>query len=164
MLIIRPAGTDDINAITDIYNEALLSTVASFDTKPKTIAEQKAWFDRHGSRRPILVAELDGAVIGWASLSDWARHDAYADTVEISIYIKEGLRGMGTGRKLMGAVVSEGEKAGLHTIIARITGGNAESIHLHESLGFEHIGVMREVGYKFGRLLDVYLMQKIYSP
>lgn len=164
MLIIRPADTDDVNAITDIYNEAILNTVASFDTKPKTMAEQKTWFDHHGSRRPVLVAQLDGTVIGWASLSDWSHHDAYADTVEISIYIKEGFRGKGMGRELMEAIIDEGKKAGLHTIIARITDGNAESIHLHESLGFKHIGVMREAGFKFGELLDVYLMQKIYSP
>ena len=163
MFITRPAKLDDLNAITEIYNEAVLTTVASFDIEPKTAAEQKAWFANHGPKRPILVAELDGVVVGWASLSDWSHHDAYADTVEISLYVKEEFRRRGIGTRLLEAIVEEGEKAGIHTIIARITQGNEESIHLHESVGFEHIGVMREVGRKFGKLLDVYLMQKIYS-
>lgn len=159
---IRAAKSDDLNAITEIYNEAVLTTVASFDTKAKTSAEQRAWFTHHGPKRPILVAELNGIVVGWASLSDWAHHDAYANTVEVSLYVKEEFRSRGIGRGLLEAIIEEGEKAGLHTVIARITQGNEESIHLHESAGFEHIGVMKEVGRKFGQLLDVWLMQKIY--
>jgi len=162
MFAIRAAKLDDLNAITEIYNEAVLTTVASFDTKPKTSTEQGAWFASHGPKRPILVTELDGVVVGWASLSDWAHHDAYADTVEISLYVKEEFRRRGIGRRLLKAIIEEGEKVGLHTVIARITQGNEESIRLHESVGFEHIGVMREVGRKFGKLLDVCLMQKIY--
>lgn len=162
MLAIRRAKLDDLNAITEIYNEAILTTDATFDTEPKTNAEQRTWFANHGLKRPILVAELDGAVIGWASLSDWSHHDAYAATVEISLYVKEEFRRRGIGRGLLEAIIEEGEKVGLHTVIARITQGNEESIRLHESIGFEHIGVMKEVGRKFGQLLDVHLMQKIY--
>lgn len=161
MFSIRPAKSDDINAITDIYNEAILTTVASFDIEPKTDAEQRIWFANHGPKNPILVAELD-SVVGWASLSEWSDRCAYSDTVEISIYVKEEFRSRGIGRKLLEAIIEEGEKVGLHTVIARITQGNNESIHLHESVGFEHIGVMKEVGRKFGKLLDVCLMQKIY--
>jgi phosphinothricin acetyltransferase len=162
MLTIRQATLDDIEAITNIYNEAIMTTVASFDTEPKTEADRRDWFAKHGPRRPILVAELNNKVVGWASLSDWSYHDAYASTVELSIYIKEESRHRGIGKRLFKALIEEGEKAGLHTIIARITEGNEGSVHLHESLGFEHIGVMREVGRKFGRMLDVQLMQKIY--
>lgn len=164
MLIIRPANPEDLDSITQVYNEAVQKTVATFDTEPKTLQEQRAWFEYHGLKHPIFVAELDGVVTGWASLSKWSDRWAYSDTAEISLYVKEEFRGRGMGRKLLEAIVRQGEKVGLHTIIARIAEGNRVSIHLHELLGFEHIGIMREVGRKFGRLLDVYLMQKIYTP
>jgi phosphinothricin acetyltransferase len=108
------------------------------------------------------VAELDGLVVGWASLSQWSDRLAYADTAEISLYVRESLRGQGIGKRLIAAIVVEGEKAGLHTLIARIVAGNQASIRLHEAVGFEAIGVMREVGRKFGQLLDIHLMQKLY--
>jgi len=163
MLIIRQAILEDLGAITEIYNEAILKTVATFDTEPKTLEEQKIWFANHGSKYPILVAEQDGLVVGWASLSRWSDRCAYSDTAEISLYVEEEFRGKGIGRKLMEAIIREGQKAGLHTVIARIAEGTEVSIHLHESVGFEHIGIMKEVGRKFGKLLDVYLMQKTYD-
>ena len=163
MLTIRKATLPDLGAITEIYNEAILKTVATFDTQTKTPEEQKSWFVEHGSKYPMLVAEQDGLIIGWASLSMWSDRCAYSDTAEISFYIKEGHQGKGIGKKLLEAIIQEGQKAGLHTVIARITEGNEASIHLCESVGFEHIGIMKEVGQKFGKLLDVYLMQKIYD-
>lgn len=163
MFDIRPATINDLKAITEIYNEAILTTTATFDTEPKTEAEQRDWFADHGGKYPILVAEQDDIIIGWASLSQWSDRYAYTDTAEISLYVKDGFRGRGIGRGLLEAIISEGEKTGLHTVIARIAEGNQESIHLHESIGFQHIGVMREVGQKFGRILDVWLMQKFFS-
>ncbi|HEY82575.1 MAG TPA: N-acetyltransferase [Dehalococcoidia bacterium] len=160
---IRQATLDDLDAITEIYNEAILKTVATFDTEPKTMEEQKRWFAGHGPKYPIMVAEEDGLIVGWASLSMWSDRCAYADTAEISLYVRETHQGRGIGKKLLEAILHEGEKAGLHTVVARITEGNAVSIHLFKSAGFEHIGVMREVGRKFGRLLDVHLLQKIYG-
>jgi phosphinothricin acetyltransferase len=109
-----------------------------------------------------LVAELNGLVVAWASLSKWSERLAYAGTAEISLYVQSIYQGQGVGKELISAIVAEGEKAGLHTLIARIVAGNQASIRLHQAVGFEHIGVMREVGRKFGQLLDVYLMQKIY--
>ena len=163
MLIIRRAQLEDLEPITEIYNEAVLITVATFDTEPKTVDQQRIWFENHGPKYPILVAELDGVTIGWASLSQWSDRCAYSDTAEISLYVKEEFREKGIGRKLMKSIIQEGQKVGLHTVIARITEGNEISVHLHESVGFQHIGIMREVGRKFGKLLDVYLMQKIYN-
>jgi len=163
MLTIREAKLPDLGAITEIYNEAILKTVATFDTQTKTVEEQKSWFAEHGSKYPMLVAEQDGYVVGWASLSMWSDRCAYSDTAEGSLYVKEEYQGKGIGRKLLEAIIRAGQKAGLHTVVARITGGNEASIHLCESVGFEHIGVMKEVGRKFGKLLDVNLMQKIYD-
>jgi phosphinothricin acetyltransferase len=164
MLRIRPAKLSDLNAITEIYNEAILTTNATFDNKPKTVAEQKVWFTAHDARHPVMVAEQGKVVVGWASLSQWSDRCAYADTAEISIYIKQELRNQGVGKKLMSAIMREGGRVGLHTVIARITEGNQHSLRLHEKTGFENIGVMREVGLKFGKLLDVRLMQRIYPP
>jgi L-amino acid N-acyltransferase YncA len=162
MMTIRPATTDDIPAITEIYNQAVLTTTATFDTETRRLAEQQTWFTNHDARHPVVVAELDGAVVGWASLSQWSDRRAYADTAEISVYVSEAFRGRGVGRRLLEAIVQEGQRVGLHTVIARIADGNAVSVHLHRSVGFEPIGVMKEVGRKFGKLLDVHLMQKIY--
>jgi phosphinothricin acetyltransferase len=161
-LVIRKAQLKDLRAITDIYNEAILTTDATFDTGQKSLAEQKAWFDDHGPRNPVLVAVVDGKVCGWASLSKWSTRCAYEDTVEISVYVGQEYRGCGIGKKLMQEVLAAGDKTGLHAVISRITSGNTVSIRLHEQLGFEHIGVMKEVGKKFGRMLDVCMMQKIY--
>jgi L-amino acid N-acyltransferase YncA len=159
---IRRAEPGDLGAITEIYNEAVLTTDASFDTEPKTEDEQGTWFMKHGPKHPIIVAEMDGTVTGWASLSEWSDRRAYADTAEISLYVKEEHRGKGTGRRLLETIILEGEKVGLHCVVARIVAGNDISVHLHESVGFENVGTMREAGRKFGRLLDVIVMQKIY--
>ncbi|MDP2920458.1 MAG: N-acetyltransferase family protein [Dehalococcoidia bacterium] len=159
---IRKAQPEDIPAITEIYNEAILTTDATFDTQVKTTAEQKAWFDDHGEKNPILVAVVDGSVQGWASLSKWSTRCAYTNTAEISVYVKQEYRGRDIGKRLMNEILARGERLGLHTVLSRITSGNAISIRLHEKLGFEHIGVMKEVGVKFDKLLDVVMMQKIY--
>jgi phosphinothricin acetyltransferase len=160
---IRKATPSDVAAIAEIYNEAILTTDASFDVEPKTVEEQQRWFEEHGSKNPILVAEINGKVVGWASLSQWSSRCAYSDTAEISLYIKDGFRNRGIGKKLMRTILAEGQKVGLHTIITRITSGNIISIRLHEQFGFENVGVMKEVGKKFGKLLDVCVMQKIYE-
>jgi len=160
--IIRKALPGDIEAITEIYNEAILTTDATFDMEPKTLAEQKVWFEAHGPKNPVMVASVDGVVAGWASLSQWSTRCAYTDTAEISLYVKSEYRRRGLGKLLMAAILEEGQKAGLHTVLSRITGGNTVSICLHEKFGFEHIGTMKEVGLKFDKLLDVVMMQKVY--
>ena len=89
MCTIRPAQISDLNAITEIYNEAIQTTTATFNTEPKTEDEQKVWFDSHGPQYPILVGESDGVVVGWASLSKWPHRRAHSGTVEISLYVKQ---------------------------------------------------------------------------
>ena len=163
MLTIRHATIDDLSAITDIYNEAILKTVATFDTEPKKYDEQRKWFMEHGSKNPLVVAVQDGEIVGWASLSKWSDRCAYSDAAEISLYVRENHQGTGIGRKLLESILEAGSRTGLHTVIARIAEGNEISVHLHESLGFKHVGIMKEVGTKFGRLLDVYVMQLIYD-
>ncbi len=163
MVKIRAANVEDLAGITEIYNHAVLNTVATFDTEEKTINDMKKWFNTHGSKNPIVVAEIKESIVCWAALSKYDGKKAYSDTAEISLYVLKEYRAKGIGKKLMNYILDEGKKAGLHTVIARITEGNTVSVALHKKFGFEHVGIYREVGKKFGTLLDVHLMQKIFK-
>ncbi|HMD14233.1 MAG TPA: GNAT family N-acetyltransferase [Bacteroidota bacterium] len=160
-IVIRKAELSDINAITEIYNEAILTTTATFDTDPKTNTEQLQWFQVHGGKHPILVATRDKQVIGWVSLSRWSDRCAYDDTGETSFYVKSEYRGQGIGRKLHQAIIDEARQLKYHTLIARVAGESAQSLHILQSLGFIPVGTMKEVGLKFGRRLDVHVLQKM---
>jgi len=162
VLNIRRATQTDLDQITEIYNDAIQKTSATFDTEPKTREQQEIWFAGHDDRHPLLVADEDGIVAAWASLSQWSDRCAYSDTVEISLYVREESRRKGIGKQLMRSILHEGKIVGLHTVIARIAGSNKISADLCKSFGFQYIGTMREVGKKFGNLLDVHLMQLIY--
>ena len=158
---IRLADTSDAAAIADIYNEAIATTTATFDTEPKSTEERVRWLESHDERHPVLVAELNGTVMGWASLTRWSDRAAYNDTAETSFYVRSSHRGRGVGRKLQEALIIEAKRLGFHTLIARITAGSDESLHLHETTGFVHVGVLKEVGRKFGQLLDVHVLQRM---
>ena len=124
--------------------------------------QQQIWFNEHTEKNPILVAECNQQIKGWAALSQWSDRCAYSDTAEISLYVKSNHQKQGIGTKLIEEILKQGKRVGLHTIIARITEGNQESIQMHEKQGFQQIGIMKEVGWKFNKRLDVYLLQKIY--
>ena len=158
---ILPATEQHLQGITSIYNEAILHTVATFDTEPKTSEDRRIWLRQHNSKYPVHVALLNEEVVGWASLSRWSERSAYDNTAEISVYIAPAHQRKGLGKQLMISVVEQGAANGLHTILSRITEGNHISIQLHEQLGFTTVGVLKEVGSKFGRLLDVTMMQKM---
>lgn len=162
-LTIRRATPQDLPAIAAIYDDAVLKTTATFDTQPRTPEHHRRWFDAHKDpKHPVIVGELGGRVIGWASLSSWSDRCAYDETAEDSIYIAEEARGKGAGKALLAELLAQGRAAGLHTVLARITGESAASIRLHESFGFSRVGVMRQVGRKFGRLLDVSMYQLLW--
>jgi len=163
MIDIRKAALKDLDAITAIYNDAIINTAATFDIEPKSREEQLNWFSSHDGKYLILVAETGGEVIGWASLSRWSDRCAYSDTAECSMYIRDGNHNRGIGKTLIKALIHEARAGGLHTLIVRIVEGNQASIHICESHGFRHIGVMKEVGRKFGKLQDVRLMQIILA-
>jgi L-amino acid N-acyltransferase YncA len=160
-LTIRRAELEDAQAIADIYNEAILTTTATFDTEIKSVDERIQWLQSHDERHPVLVAVVDGTVVGWAALTQWSDRCAYHDTAETSFYVHSTHRGRGIGRKLKEAIIEEACKLRYHTLIARVAEESRESIHLNERAGFVHVGTLKEVGRKFGRLLDVHIMQKI---
>ncbi len=159
MVTVRPATHGDLEAITEIFNEAILKTTASFYLTERTVEDRREWFESHGKRHPVLVAEADGNVAGWAALSQWEVREAYDGTAETSFYVKEESRGQGIGRQLKTAIIEEARRLGFHTLIARAAGESDASIHLNESFGFEKVGTMKEVGRKFGRLIDVHIFQ-----
>jgi L-amino acid N-acyltransferase len=161
MFLIRPATIDDQEAIREIYNEAVLNTVATFDTEERSSVKQLEWWKNHKKNHPVFVAVENERIIGWASLSPWSDRCAYDTTVEVSVYIDSDYRGQGIGSKLLEIVTAEGAKAGNHTILSRITEGNEASIRIHAKVGYQTIGVMKEVGFKFGKFLDVTIMQKM---
>ena len=101
MIAIRPATVNDLPAITEIYNEAVLNTTATFDTEPKSMEDRLAWFHNHTERHPILVSTHETVITGWASLSKWSERSAYDTTVEVSVYVHVDFRGQGIGKKLM---------------------------------------------------------------
>lgn len=163
MLNIRRAALSDIGAITEIYNEAILTTTATFDLEPKTLEDRREWFEEHDDRHPILVAELGTQVVGWTCLTRWNPRAAYENTAETSFYVKEEHRGKGIGRKLKQAIISEARQLGFYALIAGAAQGSDASLHLNKSLGFEVAGTFREVGWKFGKLLDVIYLQKLLN-
>jgi len=156
---IRRAELADAAAIREIYNEAILTTTATFDTEIKSLEEREDWLRSHNERHPVLVAIVEGKVAGWAALTAWSDRRAYEDTAEISVYVHSTCRGRGAGRKLMNAIVEEAKRLRHHTLVARAAEESVESIHLCRSLGFAPVGTLREVGRKFGRLLDVQILQ-----
>lgn len=160
---IRPAELTDLDAITEIYNEAILKTTATFDLEPQTREERLPWFKEHDARFPILVAECEGRVVGWACLSRWRPRRAYEGTAETSFYVKEDQRGKGIGRQLKQAIIEEARRLGFHTLIAGVAEGNQPSLHLNQSFGFEIVGTFKEVGNKFGKMLDVTYLQKFLN-
>ncbi|WP_243297991.1 GNAT family N-acetyltransferase [Bacillus litorisediminis] len=155
MLHIREAVLNDLPAMLEIYNEAVRTLTATFDLEEQTLEERTLWFEKFNERYPLIVAELNGEVVGYSSLSKFREKPAYSQSTELSIYISSKHRGYGIGSALMKEILRRAKKLGYHTVIAGITAGNEESIKLHEKFGFEYMGRFKEVGYKFGEWQDV---------
>lgn len=160
MIELRPATSKDLPAITEIYNDAILNTVATFDLETRSVEYMQLWLERHGEHFPVVVCSFEGKIVGYASLNEYSPKKAYASTAEVSVYVDRDSRGRGYGRTLLGAIIEAAAETGIHALIARITEGNDISEHLFESFDFTHVGKLKEVGKKFGRLLDVDLYQR----
>ncbi|GIK57535.1 MAG: N-acetyltransferase [Chloroflexi bacterium] len=164
MPTIRPATPNDIPAITEIYNEAIIYTRNTFDTVPKTVADREEWYHQHMPAYPILVVEDNGEVVGFASVSKWSDRPAYGRTVIASEYIRQDYRGQGIGKALLVALLEAAYAAGYHTVMGNVYAGNEVSRRMVESIGFRTVGLLKEVGYKFDEWLDVYLVQHMKPP
>jgi phosphinothricin acetyltransferase len=158
---IRAAERRDADGIRTIYNHYVNESTTLFDMVPRTLDEQVQWIDEHAGGHPAVVADLDGAIVGFGSLSSFRSRPAYNTTVEDSVYLLTEHQGRGIGRLLLEELLRLASAHGFHSVIARITGDNDASIALHRACGFEIVGIEREVGRKFGQWLDVVEMQKM---
>jgi phosphinothricin acetyltransferase len=158
---IRLAERRDAEGIRSIYNHYVTSSTALFDMVPRSLDEQIRWIDEHSGGHPAIVAERDGAVVGFGSLTSFRSRPAYSGTVEDSVYLSPGHERRGIGRTVLEELVRLASAHGFHTVIARIAGENEASIALHEACGFQVVGVEREVGRKFHRWIDVVEMQRM---
>jgi L-amino acid N-acyltransferase YncA len=159
--VIRRAKLIDAARIAEIYNEAILTTTATFDTETKTVEDRETWLQSHGERHPVLVALVNGVVVGWVSLTKWSERPAYDDTAETSFYVDFTYRGRGIGRRMKQCVIEEARRLGFHSLIARVAEGSDASMHLNVTEGFVLVGTLKQVGRKFGKLLDVHILQKM---
>ncbi|MFE8702691.1 GNAT family N-acetyltransferase [Cytobacillus sp. FJAT-54145] len=159
MLIIRDALVTDLPILLDIYNEAIRTTTATFDLKEETLENRETWFRKYGEKYPLIVAEDNGSVVGYACLNPFRDKPAYSRTTELSVYIFAHHHGAGIGSALMKEIINRAQILGYHTVIGGITTGNDRSVKLHEKFGFKHIGTFKEVGYKFDEWQDVEFYQ-----
>lgn len=160
---VRDARDGDLESVTAIYNDAVLNTTAIWNEVAVDIANRRAWLaERERAGYPVLVAvEEDGTVLGYASFGDWRAFDGYRHTVEHSVYVRADLRGRGIGKLLMRELIERARAIGKHVMVAGIEAGNQGSIALHEKLGFEQVGLLPQVGMKFGRWLDLAFLQRV---
>jgi phosphinothricin acetyltransferase len=158
---LRLARTDDASAIAVIYNREVVESTVTFDLVPRSVEEQRRWLSDRSGAHAVVVAEHDGAVVGFGSLSPYRDRPAYSTSVEDSVYVHRDHQGRGIGSALLGELLRVAEKHGFHAVFARIVGGHDASIALHVAHSFDEVGVEREVGRKFGRWLDVVVMERL---
>lgn len=160
-ITIRAARREDVPAILGIYNDAVLKITATYDHEPQTLGERITWYESTIARGfPVIVAEdPSGRIAGWGALGPFRAKEGYRYTAENSVYVEEGARGRGIGRRLLVELIEAGRKIGLHAIVAGIDSEAEVSIALHASLGFIEVGRLPQVGYKFDRWLDVVFME-----
>jgi phosphinothricin acetyltransferase len=160
---VRPATTTDLKPILEIYNEAVANTTASYDYEPRTLEHRRAWFDDHvqNNYAVFVATDGDGNVVGWSALSRFHDRMGYRFTAEDSVYVAAEMRGQGIGKLLLSALIEAARKRSLHAILAAIDAQNAASIRLHASFGFAEVARLKEVGFKFGRWLDVVYMERL---
>ena len=161
---VRRARLEDAEALRAIYNLEVTTSTVTFDLVPRTEAQQRAWLAERSGAHAVVVAEEAGEVLGFGSLSPYRDRPAYTTTVEDSVYVRRDLQGKGVGRVLLAELVDVATASGFHTVIARVVGGHEASLALHRAQGFELVGTEREVGRKFGRWLDVVVLQRLLDP
>jgi L-amino acid N-acyltransferase len=160
-ITLRAASVEDAAAIREIYNYEVEHTTATFDLVPRSLEGQREWLTvRSGAFAAVVAIDAaTGELVGFASLSPYKERAAYRTSVEDSIYVARHAHGRGIGKLLLTHVLDVAEAHGFHAVFGRIEASGAASRRLHESCGFQLVGIERQVGRKFGRWLDVALMQ-----
>ena len=158
-ITIRPATEADLVAINDIYNHYVLNSTCTYQEEPESIDGRRRWFERHGQAHPIIVAEGEKRIVGWGSLSAYHARSAYRRTVENSVYVHHQFHRRGIGSVLLKELIKQAQHIGHHVIIAAIDGEQPASVALHARFGFQKVGHMKHLGFKFNRWLDVIYME-----
>lgn len=156
---VRPAALTDIAAITRIYNQGIVDRVATLETEERTEDERRDWLAGRGERHPVLVAERDGAVVGWGSLNAFNPREAYRFVADFSVYVDREARGGGIGGALLAALVNEARRLGYHKLVLAAFQFNEAGMALYRRVGFREVGVYREQGQLDGRWVDVIVME-----
>ena len=163
---IRPGTEDDLAAIVEILNETAANSIASFDSRPTTVAERRAWFDRFAATGPyrLLVARRGERVLGYACSQRYRDHEAFRETVEVSIALDAGCRGRGVGTLLYRELFDSLAGEPVHVAVAGIALPNDASVALHRRFGFAEVGTFSEYAVKNGRYLSSVWMQRLMPP
>ncbi|MFI5155016.1 MAG: GNAT family N-acetyltransferase [Chitinophagales bacterium] len=160
MIEIRPALDSDLPGILEIYNEIILNTTAVYDYRPHTLDMRKSWWEaKQKDNFPVFVAVEMNRLVGFSSIGPFRAWAAYKYSVENSVYVTSDMRGRGIGKMLIPPLIEAASNRNMHTIIAGIDAGNTASLKLHEAFGFREVAHFREVGYKFGKWLDLKFLQ-----
>ena len=155
---IRLATRGDLPTIRAIYDHYVATSTCTYQLVPDS---REAWFAAHGEKHPAIVAELEGAVVGFGSLSVHNVREGYARTVDDSVYVRHDVHRRGVGRALLADLLDRARALDHHVVVAGIDSTQIPSLALHRAFGFEDVGTFREVGHKLGRVLDVVYLQKI---
>lgn len=158
---LRDATAADLPRIAEIYNHFVRTSTCTFATEPEGEGYWKSWLEAHSEVHPAIVAERLGDVVGWGTLSKWNSRCAYRQTVENSVYVRHEAHGCGVGRTILDELIRRARASGHRTIVAQISDDQSASKALHKRAGFSEVGVLRNVGFKFGRWLDVGIWQLI---
>lgn len=156
---IRLATAGDVEAINAIYNYFVMHSTCTYQLEPSSNEERRAWLESHGARYPAIVMEEGGEVVGWGSLSAFHSRAAWRFTVEDSVYVHPAHHRKGVGKALLGDLMQRAKNLGYREVIAIISADQLASGELHARMGFKDAGVLRGVGFKFDRWLDVKYMQ-----
>lgn len=157
--VIRPAAAGDLAAINDIYNHYVLHSTCTYQESPEPIEGRRQWFGQHGPAHPVTVGELDQQIVGWGSLSAFHARSAYRYTVENSVYVHHEFHRRGIGSIILADLIERARVIGHRAIIAGIDAEQTASVALHAKFGFETAGHLKQLGFKFGRWLDVIYME-----
>ncbi|MFZ1788551.1 MAG: N-acetyltransferase family protein [Saprospiraceae bacterium] len=158
--IIRSAELKDVDRILEIINHEIKYTTVVYDYNERTYEQQKLWLDqKQMSKMPVIVAELDGLVVGYGSYGIFRPWDAYRYSVEHSIYVDAAYRQAGIGKKMLETLITFAKEGGYHTMIAGVDASNEKSIAFHKKMGFLEVGTLKEAGYKFDKWLDLTFLQ-----
>ncbi|HEX4852375.1 MAG TPA: GNAT family N-acetyltransferase [Puia sp.] len=160
MITIRQAKEDDVEDLLSIYNNIILETTAIFEYQPHTLAMRQAWFAaKKKDGYPVFIAEENEKIMGFSSYGPFRAWPAYKYSVENSVYVDKEYRGRGIGKLLIPPLINAAIQRDMHVIVASIEATNASSLRLHESFGFEEVAHFKQVGFKFGRWLDLKFLQ-----